>query len=118
MALKLAHSASHPVLLHGDLVNKNLLWDAKRYVAIDPIPAIGDPCSDIGFSSAGHPPVSGILARADAIACRMGHDALRAQCWAVIWTVLQATQGWRSDQAELEELTSGATFDELLEGGG
>jgi streptomycin 6-kinase len=49
LALKLADSASHPVLLHGDFVDKNLLWDGSRHLAIDPIPAIGDPCSDIGF---------------------------------------------------------------------
>jgi len=115
LAFSLSGSVPAPVLLHGDFCDKNLLWAGSCYLAIDPIPSIGDPCSDIGFFSAGHPSASGILARAAAIARRMGHDSDRAQRWAAIWTVMQATQAWRPDQAELDELTSSVTFGDLLD---
>ena len=44
--------ADGDTLLHGDLMAKNLLWDGSGLVAIDPMPMVGDPCSDIGFWAA------------------------------------------------------------------
>ena len=49
-AVRLAGSASKEMLLHGDLMDKNLLRDGDRFVAIDPMPAsaIRTPISDSG----------------------------------------------------------------------
>jgi len=48
-AVRLCRSAEETVLLHGDFIDKNLLLGAGGFVAVDPIPRIGDPCSDVGF---------------------------------------------------------------------
>jgi len=114
VAMNLCATTERPVLLHGDFLDKNLLWNGASYVAIDPIPCLGDPCSDIGFFAAGHPPVSGILPRAAAIAARMDLAPLRAQQWATVWTVLQTCQAWRHDQADLETYVSSEAFESLL----
>jgi streptomycin 6-kinase len=113
-ALKLCATADRAVLLHGDFLDKNLLRNRTRYVAIDPIPCIGDPCSDVGFFAAGHPPPATILDRANAIANLMGLDQERAQRWAAIWTVHQACQAWRRDQSELEARLSSEAFGQLI----
>ena len=88
-AERLCASTQRTVLLHGDFLDKNLLSDGSSYLAIDPIPCIGDPCSDAGFFAAGHPPATGILHRAAAIAALMRLDRHRARRWAAIWAVLQ-----------------------------
>jgi streptomycin 6-kinase len=54
-ALRLCATAGRAVLLHGDFLDKNLIHNGAGYVAIDPIPCIGDACSDVGFFAAGHP---------------------------------------------------------------
>jgi streptomycin 6-kinase len=91
-ATRLCQSPPRTVLLHGDFLAKNLLSNRTGYVAIDPIPTIGDPCADVGFFAAGHPPAATILHKAGAIAELMGLDPQRAQRWAAVWTVLQACQ--------------------------
>jgi len=109
-AKKLCATTERPVLLHGDFLDKNLLWDGAGYVAIDPIPCIGDACSDVGFFAAGGPPATAIISRAGAIATRVGLTPQRAQQWAMIWAVLQACQAWRQDQADLEAFLSSDVF--------
>ena len=48
-ALRLDASAKRKTLAHGDFIGKNvLLGPDGRYVAVDPLPYIGDPCSDAG----------------------------------------------------------------------
>jgi streptomycin 6-kinase len=111
---RLCATTQHAVLLHGDFLDKNLLWNGARYLAIDPIPGVGDPCSDVGFFAAGHPPATTIRHRADAMAGHLGLDRERAQQWAAVWTVLQACQAWRQDQAELAACLSGREFEDLL----
>jgi streptomycin 6-kinase len=113
-ATRLGQSPPRTVLLHGDFLAKNLLWNGTRYLAIDPIPTIGDPCADIGFFAAGHPPAATISHKAGAIAELMGLDPQRAQRWAAVWTVLQACQAWRDDQPELDAALSTAEFDHLI----
>jgi streptomycin 6-kinase len=66
------------VLLHGDFIDKNLLLDDRGYVAVDPIPRIGDPCSDVGFYAAYHPRAGGVASRARLLATRCGLDPQRA----------------------------------------
>ncbi|HYK30096.1 MAG TPA: aminoglycoside phosphotransferase family protein [Streptosporangiaceae bacterium] len=114
MAMTLCGTADYVVLLHGDFIDKNLLWNGARYVAIDPIPSIGDPCADVGLFAAYHLPAGAILERAGAIADRMGLTCRRAQSWAAIWTVLQTCQAWREDQAELEAIVATDRFESLL----
>jgi streptomycin 6-kinase len=76
-ALRLCATAGRVVLLHGDFLDKNLLWSGSRIVAIDPNPAIGDPCADAGFFAACRQPATGIWERADAVARRIGEDPAR-----------------------------------------
>jgi streptomycin 6-kinase len=113
-ATELCATTDRPVVLHGDFLDKNLLWDGARYLAIDPIPSIGDPCSDVGFFAACRPPAKHILRRADAIAAQMGLSPERTQRWAAIWTVLQACQAWRQDQSDLDSCVASAQFERLL----
>jgi streptomycin 6-kinase len=115
-AMRLCGTARRTVLLHGDFLDKNLVWNGAGYVAIDPISGRGDPCADIGLFAAGHPPATAILQRADTIAGRMDLNRHRAQQWAAIWTVLQTCQAWREDQADLETCLSSSEFEELLRG--
>lgn len=114
LAMQLCATTQRSVLLHGDFLDKNLLWNGTGYVAIDPIPRIGDPCSDIGGFAAEHPPVTAILWRAAAIAARMDLDQDRAQQWAAVWTVLLTASAWRPDQAELEACLTSPVFERLL----
>jgi streptomycin 6-kinase len=113
-AMNLCATTERTVLLHGDFLDKNLLWSGAGYVAIDPIPCIGEPCSDIGFFAAGHPPATAILPRAATIAARVDLDPDRAQQWAAVWTVLQACQAWRQDQSDLEACLLSDAFERLL----
>jgi streptomycin 6-kinase len=113
-AMRLCGTARRTVVLHGDFLDKNLLRSGACYVAIDPIPRLGDPCADVGFFAAGHRPATGILQRADAIAEQMSLDRHRAQRWAAVWTVLQTCHAWREDQSDLETSLAGSEFDQLL----
>jgi streptomycin 6-kinase len=112
--MRLCATARQTVVLHGDFLDKNLLRDGARYVAIDPIPVVGDPCADVGFFAAGHRPATGIVQRADAIAGQMGLDRHRAQRWAAVWTVLQTCHAWREDQSDLETCLVSSEFEQLL----
>ncbi len=102
------------VLLHGDILDKNLLWNGSRYLASDPIPRLGDPCSDVGFFAAGHRPAAPVFERASSIARRMNLDPGRAARWAAVWLVHQACQAWRDDQPELDALCASAELQSLL----
>ncbi len=113
-AMKLCATTERAVLLHGDLLDKNLLRSGAGYVAIDPIPCIGDPCADAGFFAACHPPATAIAQRAGAVAEHMGLDRQRTLRWAAVWAVLQACQAWREDQSDLEACLSSDQFERLL----
>jgi streptomycin 6-kinase len=114
IAVQLCATTQRTALLHGDFLDKNLLWNGTGYVAIDPIPQIGDPFSDIGDFAAEHPPATAILPRAAAIAARMDLDQHRAQQWAAVWTVLLTSSAWRPDQADLEACLTSDEFEGLL----
>ena len=102
-ALTLDASASRMTLAHGDFIAKNMvLGPDDRYVAVDPLPFIGDPCSDIGQFSAYHSPVTTVIPRARAIAEAIGEDADRAARWTAVWMVFQACETWRDDSDEVQ----------------
>ena len=114
-AQRLCATTPKAVLLHGDFIDKNLLWDGSRYVAIDPTPRVGDPCSDIGFFAAYHPPGTGIIDRASAVADRMGQNPDRAVRWAAVWAVGEACETWRYDSDDLQTVVSSDEFGGLLQ---
>jgi streptomycin 6-kinase len=102
-ALRLDASATRKTLVHGDFIAKNvLLGPDGRYVAVDPLPFIGDPCSDVGQFSSYHSPVSTVIPRARAIAEATGNDPDRAAQWAAAWTVGEACETWRDDSDDLQ----------------
>lgn len=101
-AVRLCADSASAVLLHGDFIDKNLLLDGTAYVAVDPIPRIGDPCADVGFYAAYHPPAAAIGRRARSLARRCGLDEARAARWAAVWAVGEATETWRPDSDDLQ----------------
>lgn len=105
-----------PVLLHGDFIDKNILLGPAGYVAIDPIPLLGDPCSDIGFYAANHPPARHIADRARVLARLLQRDPERAARWAAIYAVGQACETWREDSDELQTWVRSAEAASLLAG--
>src|SRR5262249_31681403 len=109
-AQDLCSTSRSNLLLHGDFLDKNLLLHGARYVALDPIPRIGEPESEIGFFACDHPPVAGVFYRASTIAGRLGADPDRAMRWAAVWMVLLATSAWRDDQHEIDALMGSPEF--------
>jgi streptomycin 6-kinase len=113
-ARSLAASAPRAVLLHGDLMDKNLLRDRDRVVAIDPMPSVGDPHADIGFWAATRPPAGGLAARAAGLARLLGCDEARASRCAAVYAVAAACETWRTDTRELRAWVRSPRAAELL----
>jgi streptomycin 6-kinase len=98
----LAEDSEEAVLLHGDLMDKNLLVGERgRVVAIDPMPRIGDPDADIGFWASARQPAEAINGRVERMATLLGRSPNRATRWAMIWAVSAACESWRADTPEL-----------------
>ncbi|GAA1436932.1 aminoglycoside phosphotransferase family protein [Microlunatus lacustris] len=103
-------------LLHGDFITKNIVSDATAptgWVALDPLPMIGDPAAEVGAFAAYHPAES-ILPIAEAMTGALALDRPRAMRWAAVWTVHQTAQAWRDDQEQLEQLVTSREIDRLL----
>jgi streptomycin 6-kinase len=116
-ALRLDATAERRTLTHGDYVAKNLLLGHDGgYLAIDPMPFIGDPCSDIGQFSAYHSPVATVLPRARGIAESTGNDPDRAASWTAAWMVFQACETWRDDSDEVQAWVATEECQRLLDG--
>jgi hypothetical protein len=114
-ALRLDASAKRKTLAHGDFVAKNLLLGPDgRHVAVDPLPYIGDPCSDAGQFSAYHSPVGTVIPRACAIAEATGNDPDCAAPWAAVWMVFQACETWRDDSDDVQAWVVGDECRRLL----
>ena len=114
-ALRLDASTEPKTLAHGDFIAKNvLLGPGGRYVAADPLPFIGDSCSDAGQFSAYHSPVVTVIPRARAIAEATGNDPDRAAHWAAVWTVFQACETWRDDSDDVQAWVAGDECQRLL----
>ena len=109
-------SAKRKTLAHGDFVAKNLLLrDDGSYVAVDPLPYIGDPCADIGHFSSYHSPVATVIPRARAIAEATGNDPDRAAQWAALWMIGEACETWREDSDDLQAWVQSAECQALLD---
>jgi streptomycin 6-kinase len=115
-ARSLAASAAGTVLLHGDVMDKNLLQDRERVVAIDPMPRVGDAHSDLGFWAAMRSPVADLEARASHLARLLDCDPARASRWAAIYAVGSACETWRPDTRELRQWVRSPRAAELLGG--
>jgi len=113
-ARRLWSTSRETVLLHGDFLDKNLLLGPAGFVAVDPMPRLGDPCSDIGFFAAAHPPARDIGSRARALAQALGRDPERAERWAAVWAVGEACETWRADSDELQAWMTGGEAARLL----
>ena len=108
-------SASRKTLAHGDFVAKNLLLAADgHYVAVDPLPYVGDTCADIGHFSSYHSPVATVVPRARAIAEATGNDPDRAAQWAALWMIGEACETWREDSDDLQAWVQGEECHALL----
>jgi aminoglycoside phosphotransferase (APT) family kinase protein len=102
-ALRLDATVDRTTLAHGDFVAKNLLLGPEgHYIALDPLPFLGDPCSDIGQFTAYHSPVATVITRARAIAGATHNDPDRATSWAAVWMVFQACETWREDSHDVQ----------------
>lgn len=115
-ARSLATCAAEEVLLHGDVMDKNLLQDYERVVAIDPMPHLGDPHSDIGFWAATRSPADRLDVRAAKLARLLDCDSDRALRWSAVYAVGSACETWRADTLELREWVRSARAAELLSG--
>jgi streptomycin 6-kinase len=103
-AHELAEGANEQVLLHGDLMDKNLLMDGHRQVvAIDPMPRIGDPDADIGFWASARQPAGTINQRVERMSTLLGRNPNRATQWALVCAVSAACESWRADTPELRQ---------------
>lgn len=112
----LVASSTNQVLLHGDLMDKNLLRHHGRIVAIDPMPCTGDPHSDLGFWAATRSPVHGLESRAAELARLLRLDPGRTARWAAVYAVGEACETWRQDIMELREWVASKRANELLSG--
>jgi hypothetical protein len=97
-------------------MDKNLLADHDRVVAIDPMPHVGDPHSDIGFWAATRSPAAALDERAADLARLVACDPERARRWAAIYAVGEACEAWRADTRELREWVRSSRAAELLSG--
>jgi len=74
-----------PVLLHGDLENKNILnCNERGLAAIDPLPCLGDPAYDAGYWAVGGLPPEGRDRRCELLAGILGLDSDRVRGWASV----------------------------------
>jgi streptomycin 6-kinase len=107
-ARELAESSNEQVLLHGDLMDKNLLMGGHgQVVAIDPMPRVGDPHADIGFWACARQPAAAINQRVERLSILLGRDPDRATRWATVWAVSAACESWRADTPELRRWAQG-----------
>jgi len=113
-AARLWSTTPQVVLLHGDFFDKNILLATTGYIAIDPMPRIGDPCSDVGSFASYHPPARSIASRARLIASLLGYDPARAERWAAVSAVGEACETWREDSDVLQAWMSGPEAKRLL----
>lgn len=115
-AQRLMTTAPTVTLLHGDFITKNIVSDDTGpvgWVALDPLPMMGDPAAEVASFAAYHP-AEIILPIAQALATEVDVAPQRALRWAAIWAVHQAAQSWREDQEALEHLLATPTVANLL----
>lgn len=87
----LNRTTAAPTLVHGDFQAKNVLHGESGPVAIDPLPAIGDPLSDTALWIAGGS--AGQRAAALEVFSDPGTDIARLLAWVWALTVLEYRPG-------------------------
>lgn len=115
-AARLISTTTTRTLLHGDFITKNLVRDDASpvgWVALDPLPMIGDPACEVAAFAA-YQPAELILPIAESLAVRTAVDPRRALGWAAIWAVHQSAQAWREDQEDVDRLVGSPQITELL----
>lgn len=110
----LSRTATNKTVLHGDFSNKNILSNGAAFVVIDPIPKLGDPCSDVA-NYAITQPAERIFDTAEELSHALGLDPHRTERWTAVYVVLQDCQAWREDQAALDALLQDTWFQNLLD---
>jgi streptomycin 6-kinase len=85
-ALDLAAEPQPVVLAHGDFLRKNLLLRGGdgEIVAIDPTPALGDPCYDVALWVVTEDPVAAARERCADVAALLALDPERVWRWALV----------------------------------
>ncbi|GAB3916824.1 hypothetical protein GCM10011575_33360 [Microlunatus endophyticus] len=109
----LIDTPSGRTVLHGDFSNKNILSAGAAFVVIDPIPKLGDPCTDVA-NYAITQPADQMFDTANQLAHALDLDPRRTERWTAVYAVLQDCQAWREDQAVLDGLLQDAWFRNLL----
>jgi streptomycin 6-kinase len=110
----LTHTTSGRTVLHGDFSNKNILSAGAAFVVIDPIPKLGDSCTDVA-NYAITQPADEIFDTANTLCRALGLDPRRTERWTAAYAVLQDCQAWRKDQAALDALLQDTWFQNLLD---
>lgn len=110
----LSRTTSNRKVLHGDFSNKNILSAGSDFVVIDPIPKLGDPCTDVA-NYAITQPADQIFETAKQLSRALGLDSDRTEHWTAVYVVLQDCQAWREDQAALDALLQATWFQNLLD---
>ena len=114
-AERLAETATLTTLVHGDFCPKNvLLAETGSYVAIDPMPYAGDPCSDVGLFAVSTAPASSAPQRAAQLGELAALDPDRCARWAAVWAIGEACETWRDDSHDLQEWVSAPECAALL----
>ncbi len=97
-----------------DFCDKNILMNNGQYIVIDPMPMIGDPCSNIGFIAAYHPLHQTLSTVRAGFAAELGYDQSRCARWTAVWLTHQACESWREDSEELYALVGSSTVEQFL----
>ncbi|MGH2371181.1 MAG: aminoglycoside phosphotransferase family protein, partial [Chloroflexota bacterium] len=100
-------AAPRRVLLHGDFHPRNVLRSERGWLAIDPLPRLGDPSFDAATFLKDEP-VN--VARVDALSDRLGLEPQRMRCWLFALTVQAAS--WHlaaGDRARYDAYRSAAS---------
>lgn len=79
--VSLPASAPRTVLLHGDFHRRNVLRSARGWLAVDPMPWVGDPSFDVACFLQHDMDDPATIARADALSVRLGLDRERTRQW-------------------------------------
>lgn len=79
--VSLPASTPRTVLLHGDFHRRNVLRSGRGWLAVDPMPWVGDPSFDVACFLQHDLDDTSTIGRADALSHRLGLDPERTRQW-------------------------------------